>query len=138
MSDHFAIQDVISRYTNAVTRRDWGGIAATFSPKATWEVVGGPHPFRVEGAGLGEGLKQGIETTSCLIQLISPPAIEINGDRATAHCNIHEFGEMLDRKSHFEASGLYDDVLTKIAGRWYFASRLCTILKFRLVSLTAA
>jgi hypothetical protein len=138
MSDLHAIQDVISRYTNAVTRREWAAIAATFAPKATWEVVGGPYPFKLEGAGLGAGIKQAIGMTSSLIQLITPPSIELEGARATAHCNIHEFGEMLDRKSHFEASGTYDDVLERIDGRWVFASRLCTILKFRLVSLTAA
>jgi len=138
MSDVLAIQDVISRYTNAVARREWAAIAATFAPKATWEVVGGPYPFKLEGAAIGPGLRQTLETTFCLIQLITPPSIEVDGTRATAHLNIHEFGEMLDRKSHFEASGTYDDVLEKIGGRWLFVSRLCTIIKFRLVSLTAA
>jgi SnoaL-like domain len=138
MSEHLAIQDVISRYTNAVTRRDWAAITATFSPKATWEVVGGPHNFKLEGAALGSGIRQAIETTSSLIQLITPSSIEVNGTQAVAHCNLHEFGEMIDRKHHFEASGLYDDVLEKVGEHWRFASRLCTILKFRLVPLSAA
>jgi hypothetical protein len=138
MSDLHAIQDVVSRYTNAVTRRDFAAIAATFAPKATWQVVGGPYPFKLEGAGIGPGIQQSLEMTACLIQLITPPSIVIDGPRATANLNIHEFGEMADRKSHFEASGTYDDVLEKIEGRWLFAARLCTILKFRLVSLSAA
>jgi hypothetical protein len=138
MSDLHAIQDLISRYTNAVTRRDFAAIAATFAPKATWQVVGGPYPFKLEGAGIGPGIKQSLEMTGCLIQLITPPSIELAGNRATAHLNIHEFGEMADRKNHFEASGTYDDVVERVEGRWLFASRLCTILKFRLVSLSAA
>ena len=137
MSEHIAIQNVISRYSNAVTRRDWKAIADTFAPDATWEVIGGPHPMKFTAAQVGPGLKGAIEMTSSLIQLITPSAIEIDG-KASAHCNIHEFGEMLDRKSHFEASGTYDDMLKKVDGEWRFASRLCRVLKFRLVSLTAA
>lgn len=138
MTDHIAIQDVISRYSNAVTRRQWAAIAGTFAQDATWEVVGGPHPMKFIGAQIGPGLQAAIGMTSSLIQLITPSAIELHGDRADAHCNIHEFGEMLDGKSHFEASGTYDDILRKVHGEWRFVSRICTMLKFRLVSLDAS
>jgi ketosteroid isomerase-like protein len=138
MSEHIAIQTLISRYSNAVTRRDWPAIAETFAADATWEAVGGPQPMKFVGAQVGPGIKAAIEWTSSLIQLITPSVIEIKGDRAAAHCNIHEFGEMADKKSHFEASGTYDDVLSKVGGNWRFESRVCTILKFRLVALTAA
>jgi hypothetical protein len=135
MSDHIAIQTVISSYSNAVTRRDWAAITATFAPDATWEAVGGPQPMKLSSAEVGPGIKAAIAQTSSLIQLITPSVIEIEGDRATAHCNIHEFGEMLDRKHHFEASGLYDDTLEKTNGKWRFKTRVCTLLKFRLVGL---
>jgi ketosteroid isomerase-like protein len=135
MSEHNAIQTVISTYSNAVTRRDWAAIAGTFAADATWEAVGGPHPMKFCGDEVGPGIKAAIGMTGSLIQLITPSVIEVDGDRAAAHCNIHEFGEMLDRKSHFEASGLYDDALEKVDGKWRFKSRICTILKFRLVSL---
>jgi ketosteroid isomerase-like protein len=138
MSDHFEVQNVLARYTSAITRRDWAAVAATFSPKATWEVVGGPHPAKVEGPRLAEGLQAMCETTAVLIQLITPAAIELRGEHAEAHCNLHEFGEMLDRKTHFEASGTYDDVLEKVDGRWRFVSRRCAILKFRAVSINAS
>jgi hypothetical protein len=35
--DRLAIQDLISRYSDAVTRADWQQCAAVFAPDALWE-----------------------------------------------------------------------------------------------------
>jgi len=46
--DRLAIQDLIYRYSDAVTRADWHQCEAVFSPDATWEspILGLRHESR--------------------------------------------------------------------------------------------
>ena len=41
LGDRIAIRDVIDRYSDAVTRRDWPNVGATFHDDAVWSVGGG-------------------------------------------------------------------------------------------------
>ena len=40
LADRIAIEDLIYRYSDAVTRADWDQCEATFAPDATWESPG--------------------------------------------------------------------------------------------------
>lgn len=135
MSDHIAIQNTITRYCDAITRRDWDALADVFAPDAVWEVIGGPA-FRFAGAGVAPGIRGVVESTSSLTQINGPALIEIDGDHATARSTIYEFGETLDKTSRFEEPGTYDDVLRKIDGKWRFTLRRFTIRHFRSVKIT--
>ena len=135
-SDHMAIQDTITRYCDAITRRDWAALEALFLPDAQWQVIGGPA-FHFTGAALVPGIRGVVETTSSLTQINGPALIEIDGDRANARSTIYEFGETLDKSGRFEEPGTYDDVLKKSDGVWRFSSRRFTIRHFRLVKITS-
>jgi hypothetical protein len=135
MTDREAIQDVITRYCDAITRRDWIALKEVFAVEALWEVIGGPA-FRYTGVDIAPGIQRIVESTSTLTQINGPALIDINGDHATARSTIYEFGETLDKTSRFEEPGTYDDVLKKIDGKWRFTSRRFTIRHFRSMSIT--
>jgi hypothetical protein len=131
MLEHMAVQQVITRYCDAVTRRDWAALADVFAPNATWDVIG--HvTFHFEGDGLVPGIRGIVESTGALVQINTPALIEIAGDTATARSTIYELGTNLEKTQRFEEPGLYEDVLKRIDGKWKFVSRRFTILHFQL------
>jgi len=131
MSEHMAVQQVITRYCDAVTRRDWAALAAVFAPHATWDVFG--HvTFHFQGDALVPGIRGIVESTGALVQMNAPALIEIDGERATARSTIYELGTNLGKTQRFEEPGVYEDVLEKIDGQWKFVSRRFTILHFQL------
>jgi hypothetical protein len=137
MSEHMAVQNVITRYCDAVTRRDWAALADLFAPGATWDVIG--HvTFHFAGADIVPGIRGIVESTGRLVQINTPALIEIDGDRATARSTIYELGTNKENTSRFEEPGLYEDVLVKKDGTWRFASRRFTILHFQMNPIPAA
>jgi hypothetical protein len=134
-SDHIAIQALISRYSSAVSRRDWGALEELFMPDATWEVIGGPG-VRFAGAELAPGIRGLVEGTDTIFQMNSPAIIAVEGDRAVAQSCMYELGVTLDKSSRFEAPGIYDDVVVKRDGQWRFASRRYTVMSLRLARIT--
>jgi hypothetical protein len=137
MTDHTAIQDVITSYCDSISRRDWQQLGSLFAPEAAWEVIGGPA-FRFAGDGIAPGIRGIVESTGFIVQINAPALITIEGERATARTTLYEFGETLDKKTRFEEPGIYDDVLARSNGRWLFVSRRFTILQFRSARWTAA
>ncbi|MBV8177862.1 MAG: nuclear transport factor 2 family protein [Mycobacterium sp.] len=86
--DRLAIQDLINRYCDAVTRADWDQCEAVFAPDAVWESPLGPR-FESRAAFL-EGMRR---TTSndLFIQTPHSSVITLTGpDRATATTTLHE------------------------------------------------
>jgi len=131
MSEYMAVQTVITRYCDAVTRRDWAALADLFAPDATWDVIG--HvTFHFAGADVVPGIRGIVESTGSLVQINTPALIEIDGDRATARSTIYELGTDKEKAHRFEEPGLYEDVLTKIGGKWKFSARRFTILHFQM------
>ena len=137
MLDQMAIQDVLSSYSAAVTRRDWAAIAEVFAVDATWDVFGGPQEFHFSGKEIGPGIKGAVELSTNLVQINTPAVIVIDGDRATARSVIHEYGNVADNGTHVESSGTYDDVLKKVNGKWKFESRSFTMRQFWAVPIAA-
>jgi hypothetical protein len=130
--DRFAIQDLINTYHHAVSLHDGDAFAAMFTPDGAWECVG-PPDFKFVGAEVGPGLKRIIETAPNLMQVHAPAVIAVNGDTATARSIMLEYGDLGDGSGHVTASGLYDDVLVRVAGAWKFKSRYFTLKQVRTV-----
>jgi len=51
MLEHMAVQQVITRYCDGVTRRDWIIVADLFTSDATWDVDGENASLHFAGAG---------------------------------------------------------------------------------------
>jgi hypothetical protein len=130
--DRLAIQDLINRYSDAVTRADWDQCEAVFAPDAVWE---SPLGLRFESrAAFLEGLRQ---TTSndLLIQTPHSSVITLTGpDRAKATTTLHELvrgaapaasklGEA-GAEINIDQYGIYYDDLARIDGEWKFTRRV--------------
>jgi hypothetical protein len=135
MLEHMAIQQVITRYCDGVTRRDWAIVADLFTSDATWDVDGENATFRFAGEDVVPGIRGIVESTGFLVQINAPALIEIDGDRATARTTIYELGSNREKTQRFEEPRVYEDVLKKFEGKWRFVSRRFSILHFRSQSI---
>jgi len=141
MRDEYEIQDLISRYSDAITRREWSTVSSVFAADATWQVLGEPG-FRFDGDKIGPGIRSLVEPANHLIQMNTPAIVAVNGNSATARSTIFETGEyeagrFQPFKCRFESFGIYSDRLRKDDGRWRFASREFTILNMRISRVDA-
>ncbi|MDT5350096.1 MAG: hypothetical protein QOH91_3383 [Mycobacterium sp.] len=123
--DRLAIQDLISRYSDAVTRADWQQCEALFCPDAVWESPQLGLHFE-ERASFIEMLTA---TTAygLLIQTPHASVITLTGtDQAQATTTIHEFirGDAVADSPNLEQYGIYYDDVARIDGEWKFARRL--------------
>jgi hypothetical protein len=136
--DRLAIQDLIYRYSDAVTRADWKQAAALFASHAVWEAPS--MGLRCDGvAAIVEMLT---ETSKMEILVLSADAPVINliaPDTAQATTTQHEWGRgiaavdlvrdgvMNSRKGEevrMDVYGVYYDDLGRIDGEWKFTHRL--------------
>ena len=130
--DRLAIQDLIHRYSDAVTRADWQQCEAVFSPDAIWEspILGMRYESR---ASFMETLRA-TSSDDLLIQTPHSPVIAFTGiDQAQATTTIHEFIrgtaiaettlDVTGAESNFEQYAIYFDDLARIEGSWKFTHR---------------
>jgi SnoaL-like domain len=131
--DRIAIEDLIYRYSDAVTRADWDQCEATFAPDALWESPG--LGLRFETA--REFLDVLVQTTSSelLIQAPHAPVIRVlEPTSAQATTTIREFVRTVGvadtsvgeagSEQNFEQWGIYFDEIAKQGGDWKFTRRL--------------
>src|SRR6516165_11225273 len=118
--DRLEIQDLIHRYSDAVTRADWQQCEAVFSPDAIWEspILGMRYESR---ASFMETLRA-TSSDDLLIQTPHSPVIAFTGiDQAQATTTIHEFIrgtaiaettlDVTGAESNFEQYAIYFDDL---------------------------
>ena len=133
--DRLAIQDLIYRYSDSVTRGDWDQNEAVFAADAAFEIIM-PAPFgiAIEGArAIRDYISGGSGLLELLIQTASNPVVCLTGpERATATTTIHELVRGMpsgttandpDTPMNFEQYGVYYDEIVKIDGEWKFARR---------------
>jgi hypothetical protein len=131
--DRLAIQDLIARYSDAVTRADWPQCEAVFAPDAVWESP--PLGMRYESRASFLDVLRATTTYDLLIQTPHSSVVTLTGaDTATATTTIHEltrgvgfadtkFGET-GADLNLEQYGVYYDDLARIDGAWKFTHRL--------------
>jgi hypothetical protein len=130
--DRLAIQDLIYRYSDAVTRADWAQCEAVFVPDATWEapLLG----LRYESRDSFLETLTATTTFDLLIQVPHSPVVRLTGpDQARATTTIHEMNRgVTETASELGASGaeinvdtygIYYDDVARIDGEWKFTHR---------------
>jgi ketosteroid isomerase-like protein len=123
--DRLAIQDLIYRYSDAVTRADWVRCEEVFAPDAIWEspILG----MRYENRASFMEMLRATATYDLLIQTAHSSVITLSGaNQAQATTTIHEFireGEAGEQRN-FEQYGIYFDDLARFEGGWRFIHRL--------------
>jgi SnoaL-like domain len=131
--DRLAIQDLIYRYSDAVTRADWQQCEAVFVPDALWESP--PLGLRYECRESFLNTLRATTTYDLLIQTPHSPVITLTGaDQAQATTTIHEMNRgVTGTKSELGDSGteinvdtygIYYDDVARIGGQWKFTHRL--------------
>jgi ketosteroid isomerase-like protein len=119
--DRVAIQDLIYRYSDAVTRADWTQCEAVYSPDLIWECPQLNMRFDSRAAFLE--MLRGTTGDDLLIQTASSPVVTLTGpDRATATTTIHEIVRGPD--NNVDQYGVYFDDVARIDGEWRFTHRL--------------
>jgi ketosteroid isomerase-like protein len=130
--DRLAIQDLINRYCDAVTRGDWDQCEAVFAPDAVWE---SPLGLRFESRAAFLAMLKPTTSNDVLIQTPHSSVITLTGpDRARATTTIHELSrgkapadsELAEAggEINIEQYGIYYDDLTRINGEWKFTRRV--------------
>ena len=126
MTDVVKIQELISSFAEAGSRRNWDNAVATFAPDGTWELTGSEH--RLKGhAELRAGFPKFVEGTEYLLQMNAPAIISVDGARATARSLIREGGKMKDLDEWIDILGSYEDRLIRMPQGWRFAHRAFTM-----------
>ena len=132
--DRHAIEQLIYRYSDAVTRADWDQLDTVFTADAVWESP--PLGRRYEGPGaIREFLAKGSSALEILIQTPHCPVIRLLGPQsAQATTTLHEFtrGVIANTSAYgesgsglnFEQYGIYFDDIAKLDGDWKFTRRL--------------
>jgi hypothetical protein len=130
--DTAAITDLISRYSDGVTRADWAQVEAVFAPDSVWEspLLG----LRFESARSFLDLLRTSTDNELLIQTVSAPVIRLVGpDRAEATTTVQEIVRGVSSTdsalgpagsaSNFVQYGIYDDEIARLDGEWKFTHR---------------
>ena len=131
--DRLAIQDLIYRYSDAVTRADWRQCEAVFVADAVWEapLLG----MRYESRDAFLATLRATTTFDVLIQTPHSPVITLTGaDRAQATTTIHEVNRgvtqteselgQVGAELNVDTYGIYYDDVARIDGEWKFTHRL--------------
>jgi SnoaL-like domain len=131
--DRLAIQDLIYRYSDAVTRADWQQCEAVFSRDAIWEspILG----LRYESRASFLEILRATSPYGLLIQTAHSSVVTLTGaHRAKATTTIHEFARGVaaadtalgeaGQEQNFEQYGIYFDEVARIDGEWRFTHRL--------------
>ena len=129
--DRLAIQDLIHRYSDAVTRADWQQCEAVFAPDAVWESPGLGQ--RYESRASFMEILRATTIYDLLIQTPHSSVIAVTGDHARATTTIHEVIRGIAAEettlgasgsdANFEQYGIYFDDLARIDGEWKFTHR---------------
>ena len=135
--DRLAIADLIYRYSDAVTRADWGQAEELFVPEATWEspLFGLHH----QGRAAFIAFLRDTDRADLLIQTAHPPVVRlVPPDRATATTTVHELVRgaatadsalgPAGSEINFEQLGIYSDEIVRADGAWRFMRRVFTPL----------
>jgi len=131
--DRAAIQDVILRYTDSVTRGDWEQTAALFAADAIWECPALELRFEGPQAYL-EFLRSTFTEQAVLLQTAHGSVIDLTGtDAAKARTTVHEIVRSATADSTVPGAaggainvaqyGVYFDELERVSDGWKFTHR---------------
>jgi hypothetical protein len=123
--DRLAIQDLIVRWSDGVTRAAWDQCESLVDPEVVWEIPA--LGLRYENRSSLLEFLRGADTGGVMIQTPHASVIDLKSpDQAKATTTVHEFirGEPDTELNNFEAYGIYFDEVARTGGEWKFTHRL--------------
>jgi len=125
VDDRAQIEQLVHRYSDAVTRKDRKQWTATWAADATWDLGKGRTT-----AGRDEIVdfwQSAVDQLDVVVQLVHNGTVEVDGDSAHGRWYISEH---LRRSNGAPGMllGWYDDTYARVDGEWLFTSRNLTLL----------
>jgi len=127
--DHLAVDRLLARYADTVTRRAWDELAGFFRPDCVVRIDTVTRaPFELTGpAEVGEFIGGAVERFDFFefVVLNSMVTLHADGDtdRATARMFMCEQRRSADDAAWSTAYGVYVDRLRRVDDQWWFAAR---------------
>jgi hypothetical protein len=133
--DKFAIQELIYRHSDAITRGDLGALEPLYAPDAIWEHTLLGARFDSARAFL-DYIAEGMATMDLLVQTAHNPVVRlVDGTTAQATTTVFEAGRgtiavaaggygTQGDEVNVAQWGVYYDDLSKSTGQWLFTRRL--------------
>ena len=137
--DEFEIQNLVNRYSDAVTQRDWKTYQDCWTEDAVWDLG---EPVNQKKTGISDimtEVKRAVGGMSLFVQMPHYiTVLSVDGDTATGRATLNEIGKIKPENKGLlgDADGMnivavYDDSFRKDAkGRWKFSMRKYQILLF--------
>jgi ketosteroid isomerase-like protein len=125
--DRAQISDVLIRYARCADLADWPGIAALFTEDG---LVTAPFGGSYRGRDFGERAGPFMARFAATHHMSTNHAIEIDGDRATAHSYLQAVHVTApdERSRHADIGGWYDHTFVREDGVWRIASMTLTFV----------
>jgi hypothetical protein len=120
--DRLAVQDLVVRCSDAVTRGAWDQFEAVWTADAVWE-ESEPVCRRIEGARtIRDQIAASLDAVDLFVQTTHGSVVTLHGDgRATATTTIVGLARVGDH-SFFNVGVYYDDLVRR-GGGWQFTHR---------------
>lgn len=119
LEDEIALRNLMSRYVDAVHRRDAATWAATWSEDACWNLLGTDVNGKANIVALWQQMMAGFEFA---LMLPSSCLFNIDGDRASGHWYLQEITR--DREGNGSSIiSRYLDTYCRHDGQWLYQSR---------------
>lgn len=119
LEDELALRNLMSRYVDAVHRRDADAWAATWDDDSCWNLMGNDVTGKTAIVALWQQMMSGFEFA---LMLPGSSVFTIDGDRASGHWYLQEFTRDRDGNSNSIVSR-YIDTYCKRDGQWLYQSR---------------
>ena len=128
LEDREAIRDLIARYGPLADAGDCAGAAALWTDDGVYEVGGfGSYTGRAAIQALLEGESHQGLIHGGAAHVLSPPVIDLDGDRATARTYSVVFRKSGDNwEAHRASANMWH--LVRVAGEWKVARRINQLL----------
>jgi len=123
--ERLQITELIARFTDAASRRDFATMPELFVEDAVWEADAEGLGFRHHGRDeIRRWLTDNPNRVEVVFYLAVPTVVELDGpDHARTRTLMTELLRKLDTGEHLQLFGTYDDELVRRDGRWQFARR---------------
>ncbi len=127
LSDRLEIQDLLTRYTVAIDRKDWSLLDRCFTPDAELDYTSTPGGQKGAYPEVRKWLEAALSPFPMTMHFISNSVVEIEGDRAKARTYvINPMGfPRKDGNLHiFTVGATYNDELVRTPEGWRIARRV--------------
>jgi ketosteroid isomerase-like protein len=119
LEDELALRTLMSRYIDAVHRRDAAAWAATWDDNGSWNLMGTQVTGKASIVALWQQMMAGLEFA---LMLPASCLFSIDGDTASGHWYLQEFTRDLEANASAIVSR-YTDTYSKRTGQWLYQSR---------------